>query len=62
VEVVNDVFSPEKADIDFAKRVLSAYETAVKEGRGAVQLDGKFIDPPVVERARQIIEWEEKLA
>jgi citrate lyase subunit beta/citryl-CoA lyase len=61
VEVVNDVFSPDASEIDFAKRVLSAYEAAVKDGKAAVQLDGKFIDPPVVERAKQIINWENDL-
>ncbi|MGD8661071.1 MAG: CoA ester lyase [Desulfobacterales bacterium] len=61
VEVVNDVFSPTETEIDFAKRVLAAYEAAIKDGKAAVQLDGKFIDPPVVERARQIIEWENSL-
>lgn len=60
VDVVNNIFSPTPTEIDFAKRVLSAYEMAVKEGKGAVQLDGKFIDPPVVERAKQILEWKKR--
>ena len=41
-----------------ARKVLAAYEDAVKEGKGAVQLDGKLVEPPVVERARQIMQWE----
>ncbi len=57
VDVVNDVFSPDQAEIDMATRVLAAYEAAVKEGKGVVQLDGKLVDPPVVERARQIMQW-----
>lgn len=60
VEMVNDVFSPDASEIEFAERVLSAYEAAIKDGKAAVQLDGKFIDPPVVARARQIIEWGKK--
>ncbi len=57
VDVVNDVFSPNQAEIDMATRVLTAYEAAIKEGKGVVQLDGKLVDPPVVERARQIMQW-----
>ena len=60
VEVVNDVFTPSQAEIDFARRALTAFEAAEKAGKGAVQLDGKFIDPPIVERARQIIAWERR--
>jgi citrate lyase subunit beta/citryl-CoA lyase len=60
VDVVNDVFSPDQAEIDMATRILAAYEAAVKEGKGAVQLDGKLVDPPVVERARQIMQWEKR--
>ncbi len=60
VEVVNEVFTPSQAEIDFARRALTAFEAAERAGRGAVQLDGKFIDPPIVERAKQIIEWEKK--
>jgi citrate lyase subunit beta/citryl-CoA lyase len=60
VDVVNDVFSPDQAEIDVATRVLDAYEAAVKEGKGVVQLDGKLVDPPVVERARQIMQWKKR--
>ena len=42
------------------QEVIAAYETAMREGKGAVQLDGKLVDPPVVERARQIVEWEKR--
>lgn len=57
VDVVNNVFSPKQSEIEFAGRVIAAYDTAIREGKGAVQLDGKFVDAPVVERARQIVDW-----
>ena len=60
VDVVNDVFSPDQAEFDMAARILAAYEAAVKEGKGVVQLDGKLVDPPVVERARQIMQWKKR--
>ena len=36
---------------------LCVHPAQVDEGKGVVQLDGKLVDPPVVERARQIMQW-----
>jgi citrate lyase beta subunit len=55
VPVVNRVFSPSEAQLSWARSVISAYEEAVAEGRGALALDGEMIDLPVVERARSIL-------
>jgi citrate lyase subunit beta/citryl-CoA lyase len=38
-----------------AERVVAAYEQANQAGLGAVALDGRMIDVPVVERARQLL-------
>jgi citrate lyase beta subunit len=35
--------------------VIQAFEDAEARGIGAIQLDGKFIDPPIVERSRRIV-------
>lgn len=53
VAVVNEVFSPDPARIDEARRIVAAYEQAAAAGDAAVQLDGRMIDAPVVERARR---------
>lgn len=45
---VHRAFSPSAAEIDWAQRVIGA------EG-GAVQLDGRMVDRPLVERARRIL-------
>ena len=55
VEPCNEIFSPTPEEILFARRVVEAYEKSEAEGIGALQLDGKFIDYPVVERSRRII-------
>lgn len=55
VGVVNEVFSPSAEQLDWAERVVDAYEQAVREGRGAVALAGQMIDLPVVERARGLL-------
>jgi hypothetical protein len=45
-----------------ARRVVAAYDKALAEGVGAVTVDGKMIDVPVVERARLLLEREAAIA
>jgi citrate lyase subunit beta / citryl-CoA lyase len=51
----NEIFSPTAEEILHARRVVEAFEKSEAEGIGALQIDGKFIDYPVVEQARRII-------
>lgn len=55
VEVCNQVFSPSLAEISYAEKVIQAFEEAKAKGLGAIQLDGKFIDEPIVEKARRVM-------
>ena len=54
IEPCHAIFSPTKEEILYAERVVQVFEEAEKEGSAAIQLDGKFIDYAVVERARRI--------
>lgn len=56
VPYVNEVFSPTEDEIAYAKEVMEIIEDAKRNGRGAVSLNGKMIDKPIVERARQVLE------
>src|SRR5437016_4619827 len=51
IAILNEEFRPSAAEIDHAGRVVVAYEKALAEGVGAVTVDGKMNDVPVVERA-----------
>lgn len=55
VEVVAAAYRPDAREISWAKRVTAASDRAAEAGRGAVALDGKMIDAPVVARARRIL-------
>jgi citrate lyase subunit beta/citryl-CoA lyase len=55
------IFSPTKEEIQHAEKVIQAFEEAEAQGVAAIQLDGKFIDYPVVERARRILKIAEKM-
>jgi citrate lyase subunit beta/citryl-CoA lyase len=48
-------YAPPAADVTHAERVVAAYEKATSEGVGAIVVDGKMIDVPVVERAQALL-------
>ena len=56
IAVVNRVFTPTDAEIAFAERVAAAFANAEAEGSAAIQLDGKFIDYPIVYRAQRVLQ------
>jgi citrate lyase subunit beta / citryl-CoA lyase len=56
IPVVNRIFTPSAAEIAFAERVVDAFARAEREGSAAIQVDGKFIDYPVVYRAQRVLE------
>ncbi len=62
VAILNEEFRPNAGEIDHARRVLAAYDKALSEGVGAVTVDGRMIDVPVVERARHMVEREAAIA
>lgn len=53
LEIINEVFSPSKKEIDWANRVLEACEK--NRGKGAFSLDGKMVDKPIILKAKKII-------
>jgi citrate lyase subunit beta/citryl-CoA lyase len=62
VEIVNGAFSPAADEIDYAQRVLKAFEEARERGEGAVAFGGQLLDLPIVDRARQTLALAESLS
>jgi citrate lyase subunit beta/citryl-CoA lyase len=58
IPILNEEFRASPDEIDHARRVVAAYDKALVEGVGAVTVDGKMIDVPIVERARLLLERE----
>lgn len=56
VAIVNEVFSPSAAEIDHSEKVVAAFEEAEKAGSSSIQLDGYFIDYPIVYKAQRILD------
>ena len=51
----NEVFTPRPAAVAAARAVVDAYDAAQAAGHGAVALDGRMIDMPVVRRAQRTL-------
>ena len=52
---------PTEEEIQYAKDVFETIEKAKAEGKGVVSLRGKMIDPPIVARAKQVLEAAEAM-
>lgn len=53
INTLHEVFSPSKADIEWSQKILHHAENEAK-GSGVFMLDGKMVDRPVIEKAKQI--------
>ena len=62
IPVVNAVFSPTAEELAFARKVVAAFEAAEAAGSAAFQIDGKFVDYPIVYRAQRIVKDHEAIA
>ncbi|MGK0468677.1 HpcH/HpaI aldolase/citrate lyase family protein, partial [Clostridium sp.] len=56
VETIHSVYAPTTDEIKYAKRVLESMEEAESEGKGVFSLDGKMVDAPVINRAKNTVE------
>jgi citrate lyase subunit beta/citryl-CoA lyase len=55
VPILNEGFRATEAEVASAKRVVQGFEAALAEGRASIEVDGKMIDYPVVERAEKLL-------
>jgi citrate lyase subunit beta/citryl-CoA lyase len=56
VGVANAGFGPSEQELAWARKVLAADDEARAKGLGAVTLEGRMLDRPIVERARRWLE------
>lgn len=61
VAFCNQLFVPSEKEIAFAAQVITAFEAAEASGQAAIQVDGKFIDYPVVAQSRRILEIADRI-
>ena len=53
---MNEAFSPTAGEVAQAHRYLEAFREAEAKGSASIQVDGYFIDYPIVEKAGRVIE------
>lgn len=53
VGTVHSTFEPSAGEIDYARKVVAAFEEA--DGQGPVAVDGKMVDPPVLGHSKRVL-------
>ena len=61
VKPVNEAFSPTGEEVAQAHRYLEAFREAEAGGSASIQVDGYFIDYPIVEKAQRVIDLAEAI-
>jgi citrate lyase beta subunit len=59
VAAIHAAFVPEAAELEWARALLAALagQQAQLQERGAFLFQGKMVDPPVLAKARRIVQW-----
>jgi citrate lyase subunit beta/citryl-CoA lyase len=56
IDMINDVFSPQPAEIEYARKVAAGFREAEARGDASVAIGGQLVDKPIVLRALRILE------
>ena len=62
VAFANAAFTPTEEQLAFARKVIEAFSEAESKGSASIQIDGYFVDYPIVDKAKRIIELGEAIA
>ena len=55
VAILNEAFAPSAEELAHAQAVLEAYDAQLGAGKAAFSLEGRMVDLPVVDQARQLM-------
>ncbi|MGB9966353.1 HpcH/HpaI aldolase/citrate lyase family protein [Halobacterium hubeiense] len=56
VDVINDAFTPDPDEVEWAEKVIAGQKHASEAESGVFTVEGQMIDPPLVDRARTILD------
>jgi len=62
IEAANTSFAPDAAEVVWSKRIIEAFESASREGKGVVLVDGKLVENLHVAEARRQVALAEAIA
>jgi len=55
VAVANAAYSPPAAEVERARKIVAAFAESEAQGLASIQVDGRFVDYPIVQRAERIL-------
>jgi citrate lyase subunit beta/citryl-CoA lyase len=61
IPLTHQIFTPSEEEIAHARAVVAAFEAAEAEGSASIQLDGYFIDYPIVYKSQRILALADQL-
>lgn len=56
IPIIHEVYAPTDREVQRALRIVQAAEEAERRGQGAVSVDGRLVDRPVIRRARYLLQ------
>lgn len=59
IKPVHEVFNPKEEEVREARKIIDAAEEAERKGQGAIIVNGKMIDYPIVDRAKRTVAYAE---
>jgi citrate lyase subunit beta/citryl-CoA lyase len=62
VDPANETWAPSADDVEYAQRVIAAFDDAVADGRGVVTVDGRMIENLHVDNARRVLATAQAIA
>ena len=55
VPLTHQMFTPSDEEIAHAKAVVAAFDESESKGLASIQLDGYFVDYPIVDKSRRVL-------
>ncbi len=62
IPVANEIFAPPEAEIEWARRIIAAFDLPENAARGAISLDGKMVERLHADMARRTLAIAEAVA
>ncbi|MGE5465716.1 MAG: HpcH/HpaI aldolase/citrate lyase family protein [Methanocella sp.] len=62
IEAANAIYTPSEKEIDYARRVIDAYQAALKRGTASTTVDGKLVDVAMAKTAQRILDLVDSIA
>lgn len=55
IPIIKAAFTSKPEDVEQARALIQAYEAHQREGRGAFAFEGKMVDAPIIQAARDVV-------